>query len=134
MESLKIEYHEGCLELNLNIFPCTNEKANIIFQLVTQWCSEETIEGLKNHFIQQMDIDGAAREYSRIKQSVLDNERCVKAQKHPNGVPMSFEEILHTKSQIVVDKKKLKSIEDLVKKRKAYERMLKLLSKHIEKR
>lgn len=47
MEKLRIEYDHGYMELNVEaFFPCTRQKARIVFPLIGRWCSKECKEKL----------------------------------------------------------------------------------------
>lgn len=144
MEILKIKWcypeAEGSMEIILDkFFPCTVENANKVFNLASQWCSEETISELKEYFRKKIshfesiktDV-GIKKEYSRIRQLVSDDTNTLHTGKHPNGVPVSMGERKELQKNIIENQKLLKSTEDLVKNAKSmvvkYDRMLKLLN------
>lgn len=42
MDTLRIDYDSGHMELNVEaFFPCIQQKEKIIFSLIGRWCSEE---------------------------------------------------------------------------------------------
>lgn len=145
MDKLKIEWHkssdnhsEGFMEINLEaFFPCTVEKALKVFHLVNRWCSDETIDELEQYFLNKVEQSELLatdceikKEYSKRHQAVTDNKSLVETQKHPNGVPCTYDQWIAAKKQIQEDEQWMKKAVKTQKARKLmvckYERMLKL--------
>lgn len=79
-------------------FPCTVQKMKALVPLVEKWCSQVTIDELKQYLNEQAMFEherfqSSAAEYLRLWQKVSEIREVVEYQRHPSGVPLTTQEI-----------------------------------------
>lgn len=91
-----------------NFFPCSQARFNKLFKIVRQfsWLNDvqAIAEQLNQHFTEQIQDNeitkaGYAKRHFRQMQAHADYRDMVESGKHPNGIPLSKEELKHFKEK-----------------------------------
>ena len=91
-----------------NFFPCSQARFNKLFKIVRQfsWLNDvqAIAEQLNQHFTEQIQDNeitkaGYAKRYFRQMQAHADYRDMVESGKHPNGIPLTKEELKHFKEK-----------------------------------
>lgn len=79
MDVLRIDYDTGYMELNVEaFFPCTMQKARIIFPLIGRWCSDSVKAELMAEFNELAEgYESLCRMYEERQQKAQYNRTMV---------------------------------------------------------
>ena len=93
-----------------NFFPCSQARFNKLFKIVRQfsWLNDvqAIAEQLNQHFTEQIQDNeitkaGYAKRHFRQMQAHADYRDMVESGKHPNGIPLTKEELKDFKKRMV---------------------------------
>jgi len=139
MEDLYIKWDTGYMNIHMNFFfPCSQEHFKKLLKIIAlDWRHEaELKEKLKSHFqnrivflTKQWEENG--RKYYENKQKAADTTILIKEQSHPNGLPVSKDELKRAKADLKVYKaaykKALSGAKANKRSKEQFEKYLKLL-------
>lgn len=140
MEILEINYvnesgGEGRMELYCDkFFPCAQRDAKIVFPLVVKFCTSETIQELKKHFVDEQEKCNQAwkensKKYMQVNQTASDILQLIATGKHPSGVKATAEEIQTANFELAKVKAECRQAMDAVKRNR---RLISKYDKNIE--
>lgn len=108
IENLYIEWETGHMNIYMDyFFPCEQSRFKKLLKVIAlDWRHEEELkEKLKVHFqnriaelVELRKENG--KKYFDFKQKVADTQRIVQSKKHPNGVPLSKEELKQARADL----------------------------------
>jgi hypothetical protein len=111
MNTINIKTGNGSMTINIdNFFPCSQARFNKLFKIVRQfsWLNDvqAIAEQLNQHFTEQIQDNeitkaGYAKRHFRQMQAHADYRDMVESGKHPNGIPLTKEELKDFKKRMV---------------------------------
>lgn len=141
MDDLKITYNDGHGQMIIHMnffFPCSQERFKKLLKIIDlDWQhKEQHIENLKVHFQKRIaDLSDLRKENGKIyfdnKQKAADTQTLIDSRKHPNGLPVSKDELKQARADLkeykATAKKALSDANQNLKFKQRFEKYLELL-------
>lgn len=108
MEDLYIEWETGHMNIHMDFFfPCSVQKFKRLLKIIVlDWKHEDELkEKLKVHFQNRISalVDlwkENSKKYYDNKQKTADTNNLIESRKHPNGLPVSKDELKQAKADL----------------------------------
>lgn len=108
MEDLYIEWETGHMNIHMDFFfPCSVQKFKRLLKIIVlDWKHEDELkEKLKVHFQNRISAlvnlwKENSKKYYDNKQKAADTNSLIESRKHPNGLPVSKDELKQAKADL----------------------------------
>lgn len=110
MDVLKINYPEGCMEIQVDtFFPCSQDKLKKLIRLMSS-VNKKDIEDLVNtlneiHDYYESFRKGSVFLFHDCHQKMIEYQQMISEGKHPSGVPLTESELAELKYKVRENKR-----------------------------